>query len=469
MSKERGKLIFLAHGGMEFTWLYAWAAFLMVSIVGRPYPLPEAICAFVLGAVLTLAIRGMGLRVISVLGLQVAGFLLVSSRIVYILNYQAYPYVGKAWLAAFVTRPRDPLEWVVLVLVLIFALIFWVSGMTFVRRPSAYLSICARFDLGVGAFFCLLLIRFLLLVKGGMELRDFAPEFLMFPFFIFGLLAIGLARNSSKARKDFLEGYRGIGLLASFIIVVLAFGTGLVLLFMPYLRVAAEAGYEVLKSAAGPLSPLVVKILQFLFIGRKIRTEPSSTSAGGDEKEFISPGEGGWWNEVLGKVAEWGFLALGVLIGIALCALGMRYLVRWLFSRTPQDHRGHIRWRLLGIWARNVWAGFTVGLNSAMERLKGCRNAIQLYRALLRWGRRSGLPHLSSETPAEYGNRLAQQFPTLTGEIEKIVNAFNLVVYGGRSLEDERITLVKFAWKRLRSPRYWPVRLKSWFFQPGRP
>jgi len=469
MSRKREKLLFLAHGGMELTWLYAWAAFLSASIVNRPYPLPEAICAFVLGAVLTLALRGMGLRVISVIGLQVGGFLLVSSRIVYILYYQAYPYVGKGWLAAFFTRSRDPLEWVVLVLVLIFALLFWVSGVALARRSSAYLSICTRFDWGTAAFFCLLLINFLLLVKGGIELRDFAPERLMFPYFIFGLLAVGLARNSSRTRREFLAGYRGIGVLASFIILVLAFGAGLVLLFMPYLHAAAEAGYEVLKSTAGPLSPILVRILRFLFIGSRLRQEPSASSPGSDGTEFVSPGEGGWWSEVLESIVEWGVFGLGVLMGIVLCALGMRYLVRWLFSRTPQEPGGRIRWQLLGRWVRKVWAGFAMGIHKAVQRLEGYRDIAQFYRALLKWGRRSGLPHLSSETPAEYGNRLVKQFPRLTGEITKLVDAFNLAVYGEIVLEDERIRIVKLAWKRLRSPRYWPARVKSWFFHPQRP
>jgi hypothetical protein len=469
MNKDRGRLLLLAHGGMELTWLYAWATFLMISIVHQPYPLPEAMGTFILGAALTLGVRGMGLRVIWVLGLQVVGFLLASSRIVYVLNYRVYPYLDHAWLAAFFARSRDPLEWVILVMVLIFALLFWLSGVALARRSPAYLSICTRFDLGVAAFFCLLFIKFLLLVKGGIEVRASAPEFLMFPFFIFSLLAVGLARNSSKAQRDFLAGYRGVGILATFIVVVLAFGAGLVLLFMPYLSAAAEAGYGVLKSAAGPLGPILVRVLRFVFIGSRLRQEPSSSSLGGGESEFMAPGGDGWWSQTLETVLEWGLLVLGVLMAIFLCALGTRYLLRWLFSRTPRGERIRIRWDLLLLWARRVWLDFAMGLHKAVQRLKGYGDAVQFYRALLKWGRRSGLPHLLSETPAEYGSRLRKQFPPLTGEIEGIVEAFNLVVYGEVELDDERTTLIKLAWKRLRGPRYWPVRMKSWFLQPGRP
>jgi len=468
MKKDRGILLFLAHGGMELSWLYAWASFLMTSIVHRPFPLPEAIGTYLLAAALTLAVRGMGLRVISVLGLQVLGFLLTASRIVYTMNYQAYPYLGKGWLVEFLGRTRDPLEWLILVIILIFGVFFWLGGVTLARRSTAYLTICSRFDLGVAAFFCLLMVKLLLLVKGGIEVKDPAPELLLFPFFIFSLLAIGLARSRGSARRDFLAGYKGIGVLASFTVVVLAFGAGLVLLFMPYLIAAAEAGYGVLRSAAGPLSPILVRVLRFLFFGARMRQEASSSSPGGHEAEFVSSGESSWWSELVARVLEWGFLGLGMVLGLILCALGAWYLLRWLFSRTSKQQRQPIHWRLLVVWAQRQWVALVLGVQRVVQRFKGYCDALQLYRALLKWGRRSGLPHLLSETPAEYGSRLRKQFPCLTGEIRGIVEAFNLVVYGEVALDDEQMTLAKLSWRRLRSPRYWPSRLKSWFLQPGR-
>ena len=465
MRRDRGALLFLAHFGMELSWLYAWATFLMTSIVHRPFPLPEAIGTSLLAAALSLVVRGMGLRVIWVLGLQILGFLLAASRIVYTFNYPAYPYFGKGWLVEFLGKTRDPLEWLILVIILIFALLFWLGGVTLARRSNAYFTICSRFDLGVAAFFCLLLTKFLLLVKGGIDVRDPAPELLLFPFFIFSLLAIGLARNSSSVRRDFLAGYRGVGVLASFTVLVLAFGAGLVLLFMPYLSAAAEAGYGALKSAAGPLGPILARVLLLLFLGARPREEPTSYSPGGDEAKFISSGESSWWSELVEKVLGWGLLGLGLLVGLILCALGTWYLLRWLFSMTSKEERKRIHWQLALLWAQRLWEALCMGLQKAVQRLRGYRDAVQYYGALLKWGRRSGLPHLLSETPVEYGSRLKMQFPSLTGEIGGIVGAFNLKVYGEMALDDEQMSLTKLSWRRLRSPRYWPARLKSWFLQ----
>jgi hypothetical protein len=466
MRRDRGVLLFLSHGGMELSWLYAWATFLMTSIVHRPFPLPEAIGTSLVAAALTLVLGGMGLRVVWVLALQILGFLLAASRIVYAFYFPAYPYFATGWLAEFLIRTRDPMAWLMLVILLTFALLFWLVGVTLARRSNAYFTICGRFDLGVAAFFCLLLLKLVLLVKGGIEVRDRAPELLLFPFFIFSFLAIGLARNRSSAQRGFLSGYRGVGVLAGFTVVILAFGAGLVLLFMPYLSAVTEVGYGVLKSAAGPLGPVLARALLLLFLGARAGEEPPYSSPGGGEvTKFTSSGESGWWSELVERVLGWGLLGLGALLGFILCAVGTWYLLRWLFSKTPKKERRHIHWQLALLWAQRLWATLAMGLQRAVQWLKGYRDAVQIYRALLKWGRRSGLPHFLSETPVEYGSRLRIQFPSLTEEIRGIVEAFNLVVYGEVALDLDQMTLTKLSWRRLRSPRYWPTRAKSWFLQ----
>ena len=464
MKKNQRALLFLAHGGMELSWRYAWASFLMICIAHQPFPLPGAIGTFLLAAALSRAVRGKGLRMISILGLHIIGFLLAASRIIYSFNYRAYAYFDKEWLLAFLGRTRDSLEWLVLVIILIFALLFWLAGVALTRRSTAHLSICIRFDYGVAAFFGLFIFKSLLLVKFGVAARDPAAVLLLFSFFIFGFLAIGLARNSDDARRHFLTGFKGVGILISFAVMVFAFGAGLVLLFMPYLSAAAEAGYGVLKSAAGPLIPILERVLLFLF-GKAGQQEPLFTAMDRGEAKYIPSDDSSWWSDLIHKILGGGVLGLALLVGLILCALGAWYLLRWLFLRTSKEDRRYTHWPPVLLWARRLWAALGMGLKRAVQRLKGYQDSIQIYRALLKWGRRSGLPHLLRETPAEYGSRLQKQFPSLTGDIGRIVEAFSLVVYGEVGIDDEHMTLVKRSWRRLRSSRYWPARLKSWFFQ----
>ncbi|KPJ97209.1 MAG: hypothetical protein AMJ60_12350 [Desulfobacterales bacterium SG8_35] len=460
MNKNRGALLFLAHSGMELCWLYACVAFLLAAIAQRPFPLPSALATFFLAAALNRVLQGMGLRFIAVLGLQTTGFLLTASRIVYALNYRAYPYFGKEWIVEFLGQTREFQEWLVLVIILIFVLVFWLAGVAFARRSTAYLSICTRFDYGVTAFFCIFISQSLLLVKGGIAVRNPAPLLLLFPFFAFSLLAIGLARNSDSAQRNFLWGYKGVGMLLSFTAMFLALGAGLVLFFMTYLSAAAEAGYGVLKSVAGPLLPVLERVLLFLFgqlpeqnsfFSKTIRGEPPS----------IPPGETSAWSQNL----AWVLFGFVLLIGLIFCVLAIWHLLRWLISRTSKEEKKPVHWQLVLLWAQKLWATIVSGFKWAAQELKGCRDPVQLYRAFLKWGRRSGLPHLLNETPGEYGSRLKKQFPSLTEDIGRIVEAFNLVVYGEVNLDDGQVALVRLSWKRLRSARNWPARLKSWFFQ----
>ena len=467
MKTKRRGLLFFACGGMELSWLYAWTNFITTPILHQSFPLPEAIGTFSLATVLTLLVRGRGWRVVWIFGLQVFGFLLAASRMVHVIFYGSHPLFGQWWLLECLTQPKKPLAWFILVIILFFVLMLWVGGVTLARRSADYLAICTRFDLGVAAFFCLLLIKFLLLARGGIDIQDPTPGLLVFPFFVFSLLSIGMARNQSSAQRDFLSGYQGIGVTVSFAIVVLGLGGGLVLLFLPYLRAAAEMGYDVLKGAAAPLGPILVSIIRFLFMHRRSRPEMASSSSYKDNMEFLSTTEGGWWTELFKTILSWGFAGLGALIALILCGVSMWYLFRWLFSRTNKGEKTQIQWGLVSTLFLQLWAFLAGCWGNMARRFKGYGNAAQLYIALLNWGRHSGLPHFLSETPTEYGLRLRHKFPTLNREIELIAESLNKEVYGEAVLDKQQLSMVKLAWRRLRSPMYWPSRFKSWFFRPG--
>ncbi|MGM0383271.1 MAG: DUF4129 domain-containing protein [Thermodesulfobacteriota bacterium] len=467
MNNKKGGLLFLACGGMELTWLYAWATFLMASILHRPFPLPEALGTFALAALLTMVIRGRGLWIILILGLQVFGLLLATSRILHVFFYESHPFFEQWWLLTCFRQTKDFMEWFILAIILFFVLLFWVGGVTLARRSVVYFTVCTRFDLGMAAFFCLLLAKFLLRVKGGIDIQDSTPELLLFPFFVFSLFGIGMARNQSKVQRNFLSGYQGIGVIVTFAVVVLAFGAGLVLLFLPYLNAAAEMGYDVLKVAAAPLGPIIVTIIRFLFVHNRSGPQTPSSSPDSYETGFASSPESSWWIEIFEKIFSWGLLGLGVFIALIVCGLGMWYLFRWLLSRTTASEKEQIHWSHLFLWAAQQFRALLRCWSAIVQWVKGYRNPIQLYNALLAWGRHSGVPHFLSETPTEYGVRLGYHFPTLTEEIGLIAGAFNKEVYGKIVPDEKQCGMARLAWQRLRSPIHWPSRFKSWFFQPG--
>ncbi|MBN1848889.1 MAG: DUF4129 domain-containing protein [Deltaproteobacteria bacterium] len=466
--KEKG-LLWVAHGGMELSWLYAWANFALIAIWGRPFSLPAAMGTFLLAALLTVVVEGRGWRIIVIFAAQLTGFVIATSGIVYTFTEQNYPYFGFEWVTMFFTQPRTPIEWIILGIIFCFAILFWVSGITLVRRPDTYFKICNRADLGMAAFLGLFLLKFLLRYKGGIHIRDPISELSIFPFFIFSLMAISIANSGSGVQKDFLSGFRGIGLSLTFSVIVLGFGAALVFLFLPYLTMAAEVGYGVLKITLSPLGPIMISILRFMFSPRRSITDTRSQSSGGDELNFGHLPEESWWTVLIGKIFSWSLIGMVMLVALIVCLIGLWYLLRWLLSKSAisrNKQKNPFPWlalfkrfrdtlRLLRQW----FAG----------KIKGYENGAQLFGAVMRWGRRSGLPRFDSETPLEYAFRLKNNFPFLKKEIQTIVAALNQELYAEKALKMEEFRIARMAWRKLSSPRYWPVRFKSWFFSDSNP
>ena len=465
MKKGNQGLILLSGGSMALIWRYAWASWIMIAAFHRPFPLPEAIATFSLAAALSFFSLGRGLRIIQVLGLQVLGFLLAFSRIVYVFNDWSYPFLNPHWFMEFFNQTRGLLEWFSLFLIFFWAIIFWAGGVSLARRPTAYLTICARFDLGVTFFLALFLTRFIILFKGGPIIEDPLSELLVLSFFLFGLLAIGLARNQSRAQRGFLSGYRGLSVVLSFSAVVLIFAAGLLLLFYPYLTLAAEAGYGVLKIASEPLGPVLVSVLRFLFAPRSMRMDPASSLSGGGMAGSGASADSLWWAGPFGEALRFLFLIFAGLGAFILFGFLIWLLLRWLFSRTAVTGKKSDHGHLFSLLVERLKAFFCFVRRRFLGLGQRRRGAVQHYAALLRWGRRSGMPRFSSETPMEYGLRLKCRFPALKREIESITEIFNQEVYGGIVADGQPLALVQKAWRQLRSPLHWFDRLKVWFFQ----
>jgi hypothetical protein len=279
-------------------------------------------------------------------------------------------------------------------------------------------------------------------------------------------LTIGLVRNQSTTQRDFLPGYQGIGVILSFTVVILLFGTGLVLFFLPYLTFAAETGYGMIKIAAKPLGPILVSVLRFIFLHGTLRSEESSPPTKGSIGDLVSPTESSWWVELLEKILAWVFGGIFGLIVLTISGLALFFLFRWLLSRAPISERRQSTWDLISLWVEKLRIFLLSCYRWVIRKVKGYKGAAQLYTALLSWGRCSGLPHFLSETPIEYGLRLKNGFPSLKREIELIIEAFNQEVYGEIILNEKQLAMTKSAWRRLRSPRNWPSRLKTWFIRP---
>lgn len=462
MKSSSPVILLLASGGMELTWRLAWANFIMMSLAQRVFPFPAAIGAFSLAAALTMIVRGKGWRWITIIGLHVVGCLVTTLYMFYAFTYRAYPFLSHTWLNILFSPPDNSMEGLISLFILFWALLFWVSGIQFARRSPVYRVVCGRFDVGMGMLFGLLLLK-LALRYNDLQIMDPLTGWLILPFLLFSMVAIGSARNRDHPSKTYRAGYRIIGVVLSFTALVVASGVSLLMLLWPYFTLTAERGYDLLQQGLQPFIPVLAAILRFLFLPRRAGLSDPAMPASNGGIEAGPPGETHWWMTLLEKILSWGFGSLFVLIIACMLSVILWRLMKWLWSKTPVSQRKPRNSGHLLAWLLKVPIVLRLCWEWIFRCFQGSTTATQFYHVLSDWGRRSGLPRRPTETPMEYGSRLSRHFPAIHKEIMQIIALFHQEVYSERALNAQQVMLASLALRQLRRPAHWPSRLHSWF------
>jgi len=460
LKKKPAIFLFFSGSGAELTWLYAWASFLLFSFFHRLYPLPETLAVYSLAVFLTLWQRRRRQRAVQIIGVHLIGLAGALLWVVYVFYYRSAYFFNALWLEDFFNRPRNHFDWFLLVFVLAYTVMFWAAGVRFALQERAYISACRRFDRGAAAFFCLFLIKLLLHTRMGVQFQDSMTIWLIFPFFIFSLTEIGLARNQEHdSPGDYLSGYRAAGVFTGFSIGAIILGSAVFLFFLPYLESASAAGYDLMKSAAAPLAPILTAVIKFIFGHANFGPQnsglsPAAGSAGPLQTEAPSA-----WMLLLQKVLLWGGGLLMLALGIAVAGLALWHLMRWLFTKRYGADENQEQASLLLWWMRLKM--FLLACYEWVLRTGVKRRALDFYAALRRWGRHNGIPQAANETPLEYGVRLASRFPQFKTDIMLIIEMLQWEIYGEFALSPKQILKIQAAWQTLHSPLRWPSRIKS--------
>jgi hypothetical protein len=464
MSRLKSILISLAALSMELCWMYMWAMFCSVAAVGRPFPFFEGICTFLAAVFLTRLSAGKGWRVLGILVLHAFVFTVVALRIIYAAYFSEYTFFGSAWLSKLFSGPHGFVQWFGYVIVLLSAVMFWIGGVMFAKRPRTYFAVCSRLDIGLMSFFCLFVLKLILLAKGGVKIDNPASGAMIFSFFLFSFFTIGMVRLKNNGLKTFLPRYRGAGIVTGFAVTVIAFGGGLILFFMSGLSATAQAALRVLKAAVGASSPYMERMLHMFFLRSPLRPETASSSPKGGSTSAMGWSKGIWWIDLVEKAFGWTFaIIIGALI---LAVMGMMiFLVLKLFlSRGKVDERGVSHLKRVLVLIKELCAALR-GIMQIMKRLaNGYQKAADLYKGLRLWGGRCGLAPAVHETPLEFGDRLQGRFPQLAAEIDLIIDAYNQETYGEKHFTKDELRQASRVWRKLQSPLLWPVRFKVCLF-----
>ncbi len=241
-------------------------------------------------------------------------------------------------------------------------------------------------------------------------------------------------------------------------VVILIVSTS-VFLLLPVLTQVADTGQRVLKGLALWILPVVSSVVRFMFMGGqvdRILRQDHPWKRFWIESLFADS----WWMELLEVILRKGIEIIAIMFFAFTIAILIYLIMRWLFSRTainPDTARNKNHFLP---WYKRLWQFLRSLWKAVLGVAQGYKRASELFSVLTEWGRRSGLPRLMTDTPFEFGIKLCGQFPKLKMEIETIINALTIEIYGKEVKERTTCCSAVNAWYTLRSPVYWPRRLK---------
>lgn len=459
MNNNNSPFRLLARAGMELSWLLA-VGVTIFSLVGiSPLSIYQVVAAFFAGMGLTLYLKKYRWRIIYRVGLYILIYFMLFFHSLFSIMYRGESFFSPGWVFSLLQGPQNFEEGLLFTATAFIMLIFFLGGIFLARRSPSYLTTASRFDVGITLFILVFIIA------GTTDAPVTPVMLLLFPYFLTSMIAIALARNQrGDKRGAFQQKYRGNGPVLAFAAGVLLAGGTVLLFFLPFLTMAAEVGHAAMLQYGSPLGTMLGKLILFLFGYGRQMSRSAPADQGGDsfliDPESVTGRETGFFEMLL----SWGTLSLIVVIGLFVLGWGLFNLLRWLLSGAEASEKRHCfkevfllylqKW--LAILRRILkWLGGCLG---RMMRGKNEGEAFHFFKRLLIWGRWSGFDRLAAETPREYGSVLGRHFQGLQGEINLIVHCFHNEVYGKMPLDRKQKKLLQRAWRKLCSPRRWPLR-----------
>jgi len=461
------RLLAITYAGMDLSWRYATLSLFSLLLLPKPFPWPHAIAAFAGGGLLTALLGGRGMRAIACLMLHVVCFLPLACLLIHHFHGDGAVFWDWGWVAAQFRSSRPVVAWLTVIFELALLAWLWIGGFNLARGPKSYQRVGLRFDLGLTVLFALILLTLMLADERFGVVIDFhAIRPMMASFFCFGLLSLCLSRVGDPVPRDIRPGYRGLGLVLTFLAIVLGLAGGAVAFFMPQLTAAAETGFAAVKVVVRPLAPYLIAVLKFFLMGRRNQSAdeagslaPPSEATGKALAEHTS------WPDAVVQVVAWTLIALLCAAALLMAVyLAYRFFLR-LTARTEAS-APRIRFLDQTLDWLSRWAARA--LSWAVSAFTRRTAPLEIYAGLLKWGRRSGLPRRLGETPREYGLRLSLALPRAAAGIESVIQCLEQSVFAARPLAPGDLKSLRRSWRRLASPGLWPPRLKMWLPGPRR-
>ena len=467
MKRSLKTVFFISGAGMDLCWLQAWAAFLLHSIFNYQVPLLFVFSIYCCGIMTNYVCYFQNRMRITVLGIKLLFFSASFSFATYFFLFSYNDHAAPLQLSRLFDVHKPFVDWGLTLFILLIAGITWRRSTIHVLKPLQPENVYLRLDLGIAAFFLLMVLKLMLFGRFGLTFIYPDLKYLFFPFFLFGLLTIGLILSGDKHNRQYASGFHKIGVVLGFAAVLLVGGLGIVFLFHSQMMYSADKLSGILKKAGPPLEGAVIWLGRLLWSSKR-HYELPPLSAPGDQNSYAAlstgPTETGW----LTNVIQWGTTALLSLLILLLVYLIVRHVIRFLFTGTGSRNLEKFWTFDYPKWLKWIIVFISRHLTRIFARVKKTSSAAALFTALVSWGRRSGIHYKTTDTPLEFGAHLATSFPGLKAEIKMIIHLLYKEIYGELKLETNQIAAGKKAKKRMTHPKFWKNRIKNRLLSSGK-
>ncbi len=465
MTNRKNILLILSSGGMMLSWFYACLSFIFAALFHKPVPLLEAATILFGATILTYFHNQRAWRRISVFGLHLGGFLCSSLWLCYRYFRIESSFWSLGWVPKFFLLEREVTDWLALIFIFPAVWILWFCGVRLWTKATEQGTISHRFDLGLSILLGLLLIKFVIVVKGVTLPMSHSSTGPLISFMILGLFSMGFDRTRSVSQKGGASYLKSIGIILSFAFITLLLGGGLFILFLPQLQSLAEVGTELPGAMKSGILRVLIPIID-LYRDSLNKRGGAQIQETGTFSAQNAPVENVQSTINLSENSTGLNIVAGIVIVILLLLAGFLLLVlfKWLFSKTEEKSDKKGIWQILYTYLNSLKQFYSTFRIKVLSYLNTSGSVERYFKLLLRWGRTSGLEYTVFETPKEYGIRLGDRFPQIETEIGLIIHMHDEAIYGLASPDYQQLSRAKRALRRLRSPLFWFARLKSFWF-----
>ena len=228
----------------------------------------------------------------------------------------------------------DPfMDWSLMLIILLMAGIIWRRSTIHVSKPLSPENVYLRVDLGIAAFFSLLILKLMLFGRFDVTLLYPDLKYLFFPFFMFALLTIGLMLSGGSGSRQYDAGFGRMGVALSVAVVMVSGGLGIVFLFHSQMTASAQILSRVLKKAGPPVEGVIIWLGRLLWASKRNDALPPSPDRKNPEL-YAGLAKGAVENGWLTSILKWGMAALLALIILFLLYLLLRALLNFLLTQT---------------------------------------------------------------------------------------------------------------------------------------